>query len=122
VRVEPESRYWEGQSRRLKELEKTRRAGRHPRVHGTELVFDSLTDMARALTPKRLEVLRLIRRHSPSSLRELATLAGRDVKNVVADVNALRTLGLIEADDERGQRYRRAPRTGFGRIEVSVEL
>ena len=74
------------------------------------------------LTPKRLEVLRLVRRHRPASLRELAGLARRDPKNVLADVKALETLGLIESEGRRGERYRKRPRTEFGRIEVHVEL
>lgn len=46
------------------------------------LVFGSLAEMARALTPRRLELLGLIRRHQPESVRELAARAHRDMKNV----------------------------------------
>ena len=92
------------------------------RIHGTELVFASLADMAQALTPKRLELLRLIRRHQPSSVRELAQLAGRDLKNVLADVKALETLGLVKSEGKQKERHRKALHTDFGRIEVHVEL
>jgi len=122
VRVEPEDAYWQGQVQRLKEIEKTLRAGKRVRVQGTELVFASLADMAQALTPKRLDLLRLIRRHQPSSVRELAQLAGRDLKNVLADVKALETLGLVESEGEQKERHRKPLRTDFGRIEVHVEL
>jgi predicted transcriptional regulator len=122
VRVEPEESYWQGQKRRLQRTEEAFRGGKPPRVEGAELVFASLADMARALTPKRLEVLRLIRRHQPSSVRELAAIAGRDLKNVLADVKALEALGLPEIEGPGGARRRKAPRTGFGRIDVRVEL
>jgi predicted transcriptional regulator len=122
VRIEPEQTYWERQAERLQDVEKALQAGRRPRVRGTELVFASLADMARALTPNRIEVLRLIRRHQPSSVRQLAVLARREFKNVLADVKALKTLGLIETGEARSPRHRKAPRTGFGRIEVQVEL
>jgi len=122
VRVEPEESYWKAQTRRLEHAEKAFRAGKPPRVAGAELVFASLADMARALTAKRLEVLRLIRRHQPSSMRELAVIARRDLKNVLADVKALEGLGLVEIEGEGGARHRKAPRTGFGRIDVQVEL
>jgi predicted transcriptional regulator len=69
-----------------------------------------------------LEVLRLIRRYQPSSVRELAQLADRDLKNVLADVKALETLGLIESEGAQKERHRKALRTDFGRIEVHVEL
>ena len=122
VRVEPEDAYWKGQVQRLKEIEKTLHTGKRVRVQGTELVFASLADMAQALTPKRLDLLRLIRRHQPSSVRELAQIAGRDLKNVLADVKALETLGLVESEGEQKERHRKPLRTDFGRIEVHVEL
>jgi len=122
VRVESERTYWGRQAHRLGAAEKSFQAGRRPRVRGSELVFGSLADMARALTPKRIEVLRLVRRHQPSSMRQLAALAGRDLKNVLADVKALETLGLIDTGEARGPRHRKAPRTGFRRIEVQVDL
>lgn len=122
VRVEPEDTYWQGQIRRFKDSEKTRSVGKQARVQGTELVFASLTDMAQALTPKRLDLLRLIRRHQPSSIRELAQLAGRDPKNVQTDLKALETLGLVDSEGEQKERHRKAPRTDFERIEVHVEL
>ena len=122
VRIEPEDTYWQGQIRRLKDLEKTRTAGKRARVEGTELVFTSLTDMAQALTPKRLDLLRLIRHYQPSSVRELAQLARRDPKNVQTDIKALETLGLVASEGEQKERHRKAPRTDFGRIEVHVEL
>lgn len=122
VRVEPENTYWKGQVQRLKEIEKSLREGKRPQVRGSELVFASLEDMAQALTPKRLDLLRLIRRHQPSSVRELAQIAGRDPKNVLADVKTLETLGLIESEGEQKERHRKALRTDVGRIEVHVEL
>ena len=70
VRVEPEDAYWKGQVQRLREIEKTLHPGKRVRVQGIELVFASLADMAQTLTPKRLDLLRLIRRHQPSSVRE----------------------------------------------------
>jgi len=122
VKVEPEDAYWKGQVQRLKEIEKAIHIGQPIRVQGTELVFASLEDMARTLTPKRLDLLRLIRRHHPSSIRELAQIAGRDLKNVLADVKTLETLGLIESKGEQKERHRKPLRTDFGRIEVHVEL
>jgi predicted transcriptional regulator len=122
VRIEPEEMYWKGQVQRFQEIENDLKAGQRLRVQGSELVFASLTDMARTLTPKRLDLLRLLRRQRPSSVRALAQLAGRDPKNVLADVKVLETLGLIEDEGERKERHRKTLRTDFGRIEVHVEL
>lgn len=122
IRVRPEDEYWRGQVQRLQDVEASIQKRRRVRVEGSELVFASLIDMARALTPKRLDTLRLVRRNRPSSVRELAQIAGRDIKNVLADVKALEALGLIETEGSGKERHRKAPRTEFGRIDVQVEL
>ena len=49
-------------------------------------------------------------------------IAGRDLKNVLADVKALETFGLVESEGEQKERHRKPLRTDFGRIEVHVEL
>ena len=122
VRVQSEEAYWKGQVRRVRRVEKAAREQQPVRVSGTELVFASLADMARALTPKRLDLLRLIRKHRPASVRELAHLAGRDAKNVLGDVAVLENLGFVESTGERRARYRRALRSDIGRIEVQVAI
>lgn len=50
VRIEPEDAYWKGQVKRLREVEKAVHTGRPVKIQGTELVFASLGDMARALS------------------------------------------------------------------------
>ena len=50
------------------------------------LSFPSLAEMAHTLTPKRLELLRLIRRHRPQPVPQLASLAGRDIKKMLAQI------------------------------------
>jgi predicted transcriptional regulator len=52
----------------------------------------------------------------------LARLAGQDLKNVLADIKALETLGLIESEGEQKERHRKALRTDLERLEVQVEL
>ena len=122
VRVKSEEAYWKGQVRRLRRVEKAAAGPTLVRVSGTELVFASLADMARALTPKRLDLMRLIRKHRPASIRELAHLAGRDAKNVMGDVQVLENLGFVESEGERRARCRRALRSDIGRIEVQVAI
>src|SRR5712692_7410874 len=63
------------------------------------LSFPSIAEMARTLTPKRLELLRLIRRHYSQSARQLASLAERDIKNVSTDLRVLENLGLVETQE-----------------------
>src|SRR5208283_4042555 len=61
-----------------------------------EIYFASFEGVRKALTPKRLELLHIIKAEHPSSINELARLAHRDIKNVTADVKYLEQFGLIE--------------------------
>jgi predicted transcriptional regulator len=86
------------------------------------LSFPSIAEMARTLTPKRLELLRLVRRHCPRSVRQLASLAGRDIKNVSADLRVLENLGLVETQERETPRQRKHPRSVFDRLDLHVYL
>ena len=63
--------------------------------------FENLDAVRAALTDKRLALLRLVRRHRPASVAELARLAERDFKAVYRDVEALRALGLVSTAERR---------------------
>ena len=62
--------------------------------------FTSLEAFRKALTPKRLALLHLIRTAHPGSLNELARLSHRNIKNVADDVRHLSQVGLIESHGE----------------------
>jgi len=62
----------------------------------TGLYFTSFEAFRKALTPKRLELLHVIKTKKPSSINELARMAKRDVKNIAEDVKYLEQIGLIE--------------------------
>jgi len=52
-----------------------------------------------ALSPKRMELLRYLRRNNVMSARQLAKNLGRDYKNVQADIKMLSRLEIIMTDD-----------------------
>ncbi len=62
----------------------------------TGVYFTSLEAFRKALTPKRLELLHIVKAKNPSSINELARTAKRDIKNVADDVKYLEQIGLIE--------------------------
>ena len=62
----------------------------------TGIYFTSLEAVRTLLTDKRLELLHLIKRHAPRSISQLASIAGRDFKNVHTDVKLLQDYGLIQ--------------------------
>jgi len=61
--------------------------------------FTSLEAFRKALTPKRLELLHIIKTRKPSSINELARFAKRDIKNVADDLKYLGQIGLIEREE-----------------------
>lgn len=65
-----------------------------PKPH--EIVFSDFTALRSFLTLKRLELIRLIRKHAPSSIAELARLAKRDFARVYQDVQTLADAGIID--------------------------
>jgi predicted transcriptional regulator len=72
-------------------------AERGDSFHERHLAFESWDVLARALTAKRIELLRYVRRHNVASARALAKALERGYSNVHADVQALTAAGLLDA-------------------------
>ena len=64
------------------------------------LNFEDFAMLASVLTPKRLDLLRTLRRHGPSSVRALSKLLGRDYKNVHTDARTLEQANLIQRTEK----------------------
>src|SRR6266568_7235328 len=57
--------------------------------------FESIDAANRLLTPKRVELLRLLHDEGPMNTHELAKRLSRDYKNVRQDVLALHEVGIV---------------------------
>lgn len=66
---------------------------------GAFISFPSVGLLWKVITPRRWELLRLLAGAGPLSIREAARRAGRDVKPVHGDVQALLKAGVIDRDD-----------------------
>lgn len=75
--------------------------------------------LERVLTAKNLALLRTIATDEPESVRELARLVDRDVKNVSTALNRLAELGLVEF--EREGRAKR-PVVWYDEVEVDITI
>lgn len=75
--------------------------------------------LERVLTAKNLELLRTIAADRPSSIRELARLVDRDVKNVSTALGRLEELGLVEFD-RSGQA--KQPTVWYDDLEIAIPL
>src|SRR5262245_7824242 len=72
--------------------------GQRVSTQGEWLYFSNVREMGKVLTPKRLELLKTIREQHPESIRAVAELTGRNVKNVSEDLELLASLGLVEME------------------------
>lgn len=71
--------------------------------------------LARVFSAQNLQLIRAIAQHEPSSMRRLATIVDRDIKNVSQNLNELENLGIIDLVDE-GRAKR--PVVSYDEIEV----
>ncbi len=81
-----------------------------------EIGFEGMGQMLGVLTPKRWELLAVLRESGPMSVAALARKLGRDYKNVHGDVEKLIEWMAVERDDA-GRVF--AP---FAEIVVDVRL
>ena len=77
------------------------RAERGEAVDETNVTFRDLETMLSALTPKRLQLLRYVRRHEVRNVKALAAGLQRNYKNVHKDVEELSKLGLLSRTPDR---------------------
>ena len=82
-------------------LERFKRAWKTGESQGEFITFESAEALLKTLTGRRWELVQALLCSGAMSLRALARELGRDVKNVHADVNALKEIGLVE-DHEKG--------------------
>lgn len=120
--VKPWKEVWVEEEKVARRLD---RGERNPQWAQDTLYFTSLEELRQVLTDRRLDLLRLIRKEQPGSIKALATLAGRDLKNVNADVHLLARLGLLELEEEKAhsqQRGRKSPRVSYAAVSVEIAL
>lgn len=85
----------------------------------TGIYFTSFMAFRKIMTPKRLELLHIIKIKKPTSLNELARMAKRDVKNVIDDVRYLEQVGLIEKKEDR---KKTTPIVKFDKINLEIAV
>jgi len=84
-----------------------------------EYSFTSFEAFRKAMTPQRFALLKVIREKEPESIKALATITGRDIKNISDDVKILLEMDMIEMEKHGRNRAPRLNYSGF-RLEVAV--
>lgn len=94
--------------------------GHAPKPQTPSTHFVSLDAMLKVLTPRRLELLKLVRERTPASLYALAHMAGRDMKNIHQDVMLLERLGFIQLTHQRTSRRNVVPHVAYDKFRVDL--
>lgn len=76
-------------------------------------------DLQRLFSEKNLELLRTIRQHNPTSMREAARLVERDVKDVSRNLNELAELNVVEFVQEGRSKH---PVVNYDEFDIHVRL
>ncbi len=118
LKVEPKAQFFDRVGKKLSAVDK----GQSPGPLEEALSFESLEAFRKILTPKRMELLRLIRHERPSSLYALAKLARRDLKNVRDDIALLKKLGLVDLRSDRNVRAVVIPRVNYDELKVAIAI
>lgn len=108
-------------------LDETREAMEHitagqviPKVH--DVNFTSYEAMRKLLTPRRIELLHVIKEQRPGSVYELVQFMGRDAKNINADLAILANIGLIELRKTTKGRKKVVPCVTIDKIQVEITV
>ena len=86
----------------------------------TGVYFTSFESFRRALTPKRLELLNIIKAKKPSSINHLARIANRNIKNVAEDIKYLSQVGLVEKTAKVGAKI--CPVVSYNKIMLEIAV
>ncbi len=100
------------------------RKGKHVKAK-EGLSFGSVESFREFFTPKRIELLQIIRQRRPKSIYELAKLTNRELKSVVVDIKILEKYGLIDTKKVavKGKTgYRVVPSFNYDKLTVDIAM
>lgn len=118
VLIETEKDFFNRVGKLIKKVDK----GTRKKLADETLSVERFEDLAKALTVKKRELIRVIKEKKPASIYELAKMVNRNQENVFNDVKFLDNLGLIETTKETNGRERIKPLVNFDKIEVEIAV
>lgn len=116
IGIKPKDEFFRDTRGFLARLDAGENAKKAPGVY-----FNNLETVRRILTPKRLEIIRVIKRDNPVSVYALAKRIGRNLKNVTQDLEYLETAGLVELKKSAGGRGLK-PVANYSRIHFDIAV
>lgn len=96
--------------------------GKAKKLGEDSISFQSLDQLRKFLTNKRLELLKVIKHKKPSSIYELAKLAGRTPENVNTDIKFLEKLGFVEITKVKELRKKSVPEVSYDKMTLEITV
>lgn len=102
-----------------KELEDIE-SGRARTFKENSISFQSLNQFRKFLTPKRLELLRVIKHQKPKSIYELSKFVKRTPENVNTDIKFLKQLGFLDITKVKEARQKIVPEVDYSKLRIEI--
>ena len=105
----------------LKEMDAAIKTGA-TNIKKDEMLCESMEALLKSISSARMDAWQVIVRDKPDSVYELSQLLKKDQSNVLRDVRALESMGLIQlAPLKDGEREKLRPQALYDRVVVIVE-
>ena len=102
----------------LKDIE----SGRAKTLKEDSISFQSLNQFRKFLTPKKLELLRVIKHKKPKSIYELSKFVKRTPENVNTDIKFLEQLGFVETTKVKEARHKIVPEVDYNKMTIEIPI
>ena len=84
--------------------------------------FANLTLLRKILSPRRVQLMSVIKHKKPESIYELAKMVNRERKSVITDINILNELGFVKLKRYHKEREIVKPEVNFEEIDIGVKI
>ncbi len=81
--------------------------------------FENFEIYKKTFTPKRIELLQIIKYRNPKTIKELSIMAGRDFKNVYSDLKLFKMYDLVKL---KKTSLGLMPVIYYDRIELDIKI
>ncbi len=118
LKIETQKQFFNRLKTKFKGLDK----GKIPQKE-TSYSFENLEQWRKTFTPKRIELLHIIKHKKPKSINQLAKISNRNIKNIYEDIEILKDIGLVELKEKKlNGRLGIMPLVNFDELRISIPV
>jgi len=96
--------------------------GKRGLIARESISFPSIDGLKQFLTPKRIQLLKIIRNQKPKSVYELAKLSGRKQESVPYDIRLLENSGFVKIEKIKDVRVKTIPTISYDEVDVRIPI